>query len=283
MNGLRWYGLIAALAVAAGCTSSLRYTPDQEARYVKAVIAVEPFACRVPVPSSWNVGAGMADGLARRLVSTRRYMLPETSAGGTSRPVRYRIDGTVTDFCTHVSPSGRDEKPMAMVAIIVRVIDTRTGQVVVDKLLVSTAAGKEDVSTIPGMTFDSYAFTQTPLGRAANEALDQAAGVVVGVTDQEPWQGRIAEVRDDGAIIINGGKDRWIIAGMTYQVRQTPTAVIDPVSGVALGDEPGAVIGTILITRVLDHYAIAEVLDGTSGYAVGQVLERCAMDPAKKR
>ena len=71
------FGLLPALIlITVGCRS-VKYSPADEAKYVKPTVAVMSFENRAPVHTKWNLGNGLADQLIDRLMQTRRYIVLE--------------------------------------------------------------------------------------------------------------------------------------------------------------------------------------------------------------
>lgn len=125
---MKQYRLLLALAVVftAGCGQYGMTMPEMpllapSAGYVKPTVAVLRFNCNASTPGNWDVGDGLRDVLADRLVASGRFRVverPELAAvsdevrlqqsgqtrthqratPGQFKNVQYLIKGTVVDF-----------------------------------------------------------------------------------------------------------------------------------------------------------------------------------------
>lgn len=101
--------------------------------------------------------------------------------------VRYVLTGKVTDFAhtTDLPDAVRrwglfGRRREALVAIRLRVVDLETGRVVLTDHVYGTARAPATPSTelYANMTFGSYLFWNSPLGKASEEAIERASDVL---------------------------------------------------------------------------------------------------------
>lgn len=295
--------LLAGMMLGVGGCNSVVYTPAQEAKFVKPTIAVMSFENRAPVHTKWNLGDAFADQLIDRLIQTRRYVVLErgqleaiftelerakdrrfrdqqTPALGQLKHVRYLIKGTITDFGHVDTVSGIfhalkifGTTSHAVVSATLYVVDVQSGQVIASQSVEAKVSNTKDKGKqqVGDMTFGSYTFYHTSLGKATNKMLDKAVRAIARTIFEQPFQPKIASVVNN-QIVINGGENRRLKVGSQYVVRPIADTVFDPDTGDILGHISGEVIGRVRISQVLERYSIADVVDGTTGYAKGQTL-----------
>jgi len=296
--------LISAVLVGLGC-NNVKYTPADEAKYLKPTIAVMSFENRAPVHTKWNLGDGLADQLIDRLIRTRRYVVLERQQlraifkelrhvndqrfretaqpeSGQLKHVRYLIKGTVTDFGHVETVEGfwrlfdwglLGSSSYSVVAMTLYVVDVQSGQVIASQSVeakIRDKKNKDEKVEIENMSFGSYTFYQTNLGRATNKALDKAVRAIAAAIAEDPYQPKIASVLNN-QVVINGGKDRMIDLGNEYMVRPHSQSVIDPDTGDLLGHISGQVLGRLRVTQVMKKYSIAKIVEG-GDFKPGQTL-----------
>ncbi len=300
-----WFAT-AGLAACAGCTAGLAGDP---ADFIKPTVAVMKFENRAASALSWDLGTGMRDILVDRLVATQRYHVIERPELGSvidelrlqnsgvtrdqdrARPgrlknVRYLVKGTITDF-GHVSQdSGFLGLPnmelltggsRAVMGLTLYVVDVESGEIISSESIeesvrasdVSVQAGYRDVA------FGGSVFYRTPLGRATARVIDEAVVKVTRTIAARRWQPRIALVQERGTVVINGGRDRRVPDGATYEVYRLGSPIIDPDTGDTLGHQPGEAIGRIRIREVRDRYSVGTILHGNAAaFTKGQRCRR---------
>jgi len=289
--------------ITAGC-QRVRYSAEEQAKYVKPTIAVMSFKNRAQVTTKWNLGDALADELIDRLLQTKRYEVLEreqlaaifTELGRTSddrfrqagqpdkgklKHAQYHIKGVITDFGHVETVEGIwrildwgwfGSSSHSVVRAVVRVVDVQSGQVIASESVEAKVRDKKDHDKInlDGMTFASYTFYQSSLGQATSKMLDKAVWAIAKSIAERPFQPKISSIVND-QVVISGGRNRRISVGNMYSVRPQSQVVVDPDSGDVLGHISGKVIGKVQITQVTEKYSIAKVVQG-SGFAVGQTL-----------
>ena len=257
----------------------------------------------------WNLGDGMRDILVDRLCATDRYYVVERpeldsvvreqqfqnsgatrnqdrAAVGRLKNVRYLIKGTITDF-GHVSTSsgvfglptfealGGSQR--AVMGLTVYVVDVESGEIVASESIEESvrASDLSVKSQYKNVALGGSTFYRTPLGRATAKVIDRAVRQVTATIAARPWQPRIALVQETGTVVINGGRNRHVASGASYEVYQLGSPIIDPDTGDVIGHQPGAAIGLIHIHEVRPLLSVASIIHGSrTNFQVGQ---RCRL------
>ncbi|MBN1436745.1 MAG: hypothetical protein JW936_06700 [Sedimentisphaerales bacterium] len=272
-----------------GCSSSVRYSAEEESRYIKPTVAVESFENRAPDDMPWRIGDAMAEQLTERLVQTRRYEVlahgplrptsvnaQRDSSSGPSQSADYVIRGVITDFGSTAGADGVlgvfEADSYSVVRAIIHVVDLNNNSVVASETLEARVPNSEEdqAGAYDQMAFGSYVFNRTSLGQAANDLLDDAVAMIAESIEQRPWQPKIASVMEN-CVVINGGSNRGVQRGTVYVVRSPSHRVYDPDQADPLGSIVAGTVGRVRVTQVTEQFAIAEVMSG-SGFAPGQTL-----------
>jgi len=300
----------------AGCGGG-RWSLENEGDYVKPTIAVLKFENRAPFPLNWDLGGGMQDILVDNLVQTRRYQVIERAelahvmreikfqqSGATRRQskaelgqlknVQYLVKGTITDF-GHVSRGdgflglgnlevfgGGDRAIMGMTLYV---IEVESGQIIASESLEETVRAQN--TTIRGqydkVGFGSSGFYRTPLGRATAKVIRRAVDRVTDSIAARPWEPKVALVREDGSVVINGGKDRNVQMGQEFEIYEKGEPIINPDTGDILGREPGVTLGRIRVNHVRPMYSVAHrVMGDPKAFAIGQPCREVAERPVER-
>jgi hypothetical protein len=98
-------------------------------------------------------------------------------------------------------------------------------------------------------------FDDTPLGEATRAAVQEAVANIVAELGDQPWQGRVVTVRD-AQVYINAGSESGIQVGDILEVFREGEALIDPESGLNLGQIEEK-LGRLEVRSVQDKYSIA--------------------------
>ncbi len=151
----------------------------------------------------------------------------------------------------------------AVIAISLRVIDSTTGQVLTTVRAEGAASSHEvDVSaaTNSGATLSASSLKTTPLGKAAEDAIDKAVPQIALAADHQPWTALVIET-DGPTVYVNAGADQNVQVGTVLHVRRKTKDLIDPGTGVVL-ETLMSDIGTIRIDTVREKVSTAVVIDG---------------------
>jgi hypothetical protein len=174
----------------------------------------------------------------------------------------------------------------ARVVIDLRIFDAETGQIIASE----SAEGSSSSSGLgvqvvrDEMTVGRSSFSQTPLGRAARDAIDKAVDIIVEKLDKVPWRGRIAEVdaEPDGtvtALYVNAGSRVGLRRGDVLEAYDLGREIVDPDSGTVIG-RTGGIVGTCRIDDVNPEMSVAVPVSGAK-FQRGALVR--FLDPAAAR
>lgn len=295
-SALRNFSLIliaAGLLLPAGCaTSRARWPVKLESR---PTVAIEAFGDQSGFSGKWKPGEEMARLAADALRKSGRadVPVPETKGGvekildqgknlllkdgpAVSR-AQYVVSGDLTEFSVAGDSSGwfaasRARPGRARVELELTVSDSKTGSILSSFKAKGSASSSRRHAGInyKNMTFDGKAFADSPLGKAADQALRRGIKGILRGIPAEYWQPRIAEAGAD-TVIINGGANARVRKNDEFMIREESREITDPVSGRAIETLPGSRTGRIRVTQVNETSAHARILEGTARR--GQVLE----------
>jgi curli biogenesis system outer membrane secretion channel CsgG len=147
-----------------------------------------------------------------------------------------------------------------IVGIDVRLIDTTSGQVVQShhvEAKVEDRGLSADVGA-RGAAFGGDLFAKTPLGRATQQAMDQAVVFVIDGLRPLAWTGRIVDVSGD-QVFVNAGTNSGIQPGNRFVVSTVIKQLTDPASGALLGVIEDK-LGEIEIVGVQEQYSVARMV-----------------------
>ncbi|MBN2301375.1 MAG: hypothetical protein JXN60_02535 [Lentisphaerae bacterium] len=264
---------------------------------------------------SWELGNNLTVMLESALFDTGRFVIVEREqlkdviaeqdliAGGRAaearkvaktgliRPARYLATGAITQASEGVS--GRDagisvggislggSKSKAQVTIVVKLVDTTTGEVVAKKSIVGKA-GRTGLSvglSYAGVGASLGGFEKTPMGEAAQDCINAAAVFLAKKMEEMPFEGSVVKT-SFGKVYINRGTDVGLSAGKILVMRTEGELLTDPDTGAILGKEEGTQIGKLKITNAQEHMSICTVIEGEKSPARGTVVaeERQGVD-----
>ena len=215
------------------------------------------------------------------VTSGRAAKAKDVAKTGLIRPARYLASGAVTQVEESQSGGGGGisfkgirlggGKSDAQVTVIVKLIDSTTGEIVAKESIVGKAGNtRVDVGlSAAGVNTDLGGFKKTPLGQAAQDCINQAAAVIAKKMEEFPFEGSVVKVSGDGEVIINRGSEFGVEAGQELTMGTEGETLVDPSSGEVLGKEKGKDIGKIKITRVDKKVSYATVTTGEKKPAPG--------------
>ncbi len=225
------------------------------------------------VYGGWNIGGGLAAQLVTALIKTERVVVVERAIlskvlieqelgesrlltpmtrmpAGHLLGVDYMIVGEVTEFEERQIGAGMGAKLFgvkfggeinaAQVGIDMRVVDTRTGEILHSHYSQGRAwekAGgvKFDYKV---MEFGGDAFHKTPLGKATRNTIEDAVGFILSVIDKQTeeytWLGRVIEV-DGGIVYFNAGSADAIAQGDRFRLSSVKKVLTDPETNQVIG------------------------------------------------
>lgn len=291
MNKRLWLGCAAALMVLV-----VGY-PAMGAQALKKLVAVEQFENKAGAASHFNLGTGMADMLTDALIQSGNFIVLErqaveavlqeqdfaasgrtTQAGSVAQigkmpPAQILIRGAVTEFQEDTGGGGQGlnikgfnvgmNRSRSHVAVIIRLIDTSTGEVLDSQRVEGEAEEGGLGFGYSGGDFGlgTSGFSKTPLGKATQIAIDRAVEYVRQRMSGIPWEGKVVTVKD-GTVIINSGANAGIQPGSVFAVYRKGEEFIDPDTGMSLGAETTK-IGEIEVVSAMEKFSKATPIAGT--------------------
>jgi len=256
----------------------------------------------------WRIGDNLTAMLESALVDSGRFVLVEremlrdvileqdlqasgraakakdVAKTGMIRSARYLATGSVTEVSDNQSGAdggirirgvriggGRSE---AQVAVIVKLIDTTTGEIVAKERVVGKAGstGIKVGLDVGGVGGELGGFRKTPLGQAAQDCINQAAAFIAKQMEEFPFEGSVVKVADGGQVIINRGAQFGVEAGRELTMGTAGETLLDPDTGEVLGKEEGRVIGRLKVARVLEKMAYCDVIEGERNPSPGTIV-----------
>jgi curli biogenesis system outer membrane secretion channel CsgG len=185
--------------------------------------------------------------------------------GGRFIPVQFLVTGTVTDF---VYLQGKQSggfgfgkfrigggKNVAFVSLVIRVMDTITGEVVDTKRIEGRGSrGKFSTGNdLEKITFGGEEFLKTPIGEALHEAMDRGIEFIERGTESLPFRSRVLAVRE-GRVYTDAGQINGVKKEEMFKVLRFPSAVYDPESGLRLTSKPQP-IGDLTVESVQEKFS----------------------------
>lgn len=273
-----------------------------QASNLKKTIAVAEFQSRV---TNFKGGAGMAEMLSNALVQSERFVVLErqninqvldeqdfansnrtakalkSAETGKVIPSQLLIVGTVTDFVEANKGSGggisflgvrvNTSKASTQIGVILRIIDSSTGQVLDSVSIKGEAKGGMfggdacvgDVCTGGSSSSgESYA--------AATEGLIQeAVDEIVDRTRNIPYRGKLIRISGE-TLYANAGSRNGASPGDKFSVYSPGVELIDPDTGESLGNDMSKV-GSIQLVDVQEKFSRAVKVTG-GGFAKGHII-----------
>jgi len=261
----------------------------------KKVVAVSNFENKTSYSGQWKLDNGMADQLTDALIQSGEFVVLErqtlsdvmneqdlaqsgrmmkskSAKTGKLTSSQILVKGTVTEFQakSEGSSSGINMFGLklgsnsgdAHVGIIIRLIDTTTGQVLDSKRVEGKAesGGFEFGLDLGGIGFGTDSFQNTPMGKATQMAIDEAVEFISAKLRGIPFKGRIIQVKNED-IYLSAGKRNGSSVGDTFTVFSVGEELIDPDTGEILGSEEEE-LGTVKIYAVKEKYSKAKMGSG---------------------
>lgn len=225
------------------------------------------------VYGGWNIGGGLAAQLVTELIKTGRVVVVERAIlskvlieqelgesqlltsltktpAGHLLGVDYLIVGEVTEFEERQVGAGMGLKLFgvkfggeivaAQVGIDLRIIDTRTGEILYSHYSQGKAWEKAGGARFNYkiIDFGGDAFHKTPLGRATRSVIEDALRFILSVidkhTEEYAWLGRVIEV-EGGTFYFNAGKSDSISPGDRFRISSVKKVLTDPETNQVIG------------------------------------------------
>ncbi|MBN1917114.1 MAG: hypothetical protein JW889_04315 [Verrucomicrobia bacterium] len=273
----------------------------------KKIVAVGGFENKSGFVSEISLGNSFSDMLASALDRTERFIVvnrenldqvldektlarsDETAKSAVAKTgqllsAQYIVVGAVTEFEQHTQETGGGLRigevsvgakiTKASIAVVVRMINTQSGEEFTQRV--------EGTSQATGVAADyegkdwglgGQHFQKSPLGKAVQNALDQAVVLLGTRIINEPWTGKVVMAKD-GKIYINAGERNGVKVGDVFVVYHRGEELRDPDTGELL-DFIEEKLGTISVITVQEKVAICiedELKEGAE-LAAGDVLK----------
>jgi curli biogenesis system outer membrane secretion channel CsgG len=280
-----------------------------EYKGLKQAIGCKQFDNQAGWSGSYDLGQNLSIMLESALFDTGRFVIVErekltdviaeqdlaasgrtAKAGkvaqtGLIRPCRYLATGAVTTV--DENQSGGDGgisiggvrlgggKSEAQVTVIVKLIDTTTGEIVAKENVTGKAGNTSlRVGLSAGIVNTELGgFKKTPLGQAAQDCINKASEFIAKKMESFPFEGSVIKVSNNGQVLINRGSEFGMEAGQELVMAEQGELLTDPDSGEVLGNEEGSVIGKVKVAKVTEKVSYCDVLDGEKNPPAGTVVK----------
>lgn len=274
MINLRRYILATSCVFIFSCTSSTNLTlndpiapstkisktlKNPEQRILKRVIAIGRFSDETKRGNSFfldnngnRIGKQASDILAARLTSSNKFIMLERSDlnlvadEGSLDKVgsKYLIIGSVSEYgrstTSDVGVFSRNKKQIANVTVNIRIVDTRTGQIIYSE------EGSGEAVSEANKTFgvgETAGYDQSLDDKALSAAISKLTSNIMNNLLDEPWESYILSA-DGGNIILAGGKTQGIKVNDTFDVLVKGKQIKNPQTGLKV-QLPGTKIAKV--------------------------------------
>ena len=218
----------------------------------RKTIAVSSFENRTTAAGQINLGSGMADQLTNALVESDNFVVLERASisdvlyeqdfarSGRARaskvartgrvvPAQIMIKGVITEFQLNESGGGLGvsyngfsvggESATAHVGLILRIIDTSTGEVI-DSIRIegkSTGTGYKVGVSYMGIGVEAEKFENTALNKSVHIVIKKAVQKIAANLNQIPFEGKIIKVSGE-SLYTNIGSRNNVFGGDMFDV-----------------------------------------------------------------
>jgi curli biogenesis system outer membrane secretion channel CsgG len=204
----------------------------------------------------------------------------KTPVKGQMTPAQLLVKGEITHFQTTEGGGGGlsirgfrigGGSSKAEINVIVYVVDSTTGQVVASKKVV----GEADSSSLAvGFSdrdwgADLGGFKKTNMGKAVEQAIDQAVAFISAQIGNIPWQGSVIMVKD-GKVYINRGSREGVAPGQSFKVGRSEQ-LRDPDTGELL-DSSMEKVGLVVVDSVKEKVSICRAVEGQNRIEKGMTV-----------
>ncbi|MBF0559160.1 MAG: hypothetical protein HQL08_10310 [Nitrospirae bacterium] len=205
----------------------------------------------------------------------------KTPVKGQMTPAQLLVKGEITHFQASTGGGGGGigiggfrigaSTDKAEINAVIYVVDSTTGQVVASKKVVGVA---ERTSFDVGFTdrnwgVDLGGFKKTNVGKAVEQAIDEAVVFISAQIGRIPWEGSVIMVKDD-KVYINRGSREGVAPGQNFQVGHTEQ-LRDPDTGELL-DSSMERVGKIVVESVKEKISIGKAVEGRNRIERGMTV-----------
>ena len=272
---------------------------------LKKIVAVSRFENKTSWKGQVMLDDGMADQLTDALMQSGQFIVLERQTLGdvvaeqdlatsgraqasksaqTGKLISAQIlvKGAVTEFENKSAGSGTgigfgpvqlaNKREEAHVGLIIRLIDTTTGQVLDSQRVegTATAGGMSVGVNAGGVAFGTEGFKKTPLGKATQIAIDNAVNFIANKLKNVPFQGHVVKASGED-IYISAGTRTGVAAGDVFTVYKVGEALVDPATGEQLGAEETK-LGTIKVYQVDEKFSKAKAESKLGEAKAGDII-----------
>jgi curli biogenesis system outer membrane secretion channel CsgG len=166
-------------------------------------------------------------------------------------------------------------KSEAQINLIVKLIDTTTGEIVAKESITGKAGnvGLNVGVSVGIVNTELGGFKKTPIGQAAQDCINKASEFIAKKMEQFPFEGSVIKVSSNGQILINRGSEFGMEAGQELVMATQGELLTDPDTGEVLGNEEGSVIGKVKVAKVTEKVSYCDVIEGEKNPAAGTVVK----------
>ena len=275
---------------------------------LKKIVAVSRFENRTSVGGGgqYQVGSGMSDQLADALIQSGRFVVVErqtltdvigeqdlASSGRVSKgkasartgkitSAQILIKGTVTEFQDGSSGGGSGISFAGIklgasggethVAVIIRLIDSTTGEIIASKRVEGKAksSGYEIGINFAGVGFDNDSFKKSPIGKTVQIVIDRAVVYIAKQLEELPFEGRVIRAKGK-SLFVSAGQRNGTKVGDEFVVFSKGEELKDPDTGEILGFDEEE-IGRVKITKVKKKFSMAKAVGRLGKVKVGDLI-----------
>lgn len=298
---LRTFAILAALTASAAVPFAAIGAPT-----LKKIVAVSRFDNKTAY-SQAAIGTGMADQLTAALMKSGQFIvverqnisdvIKEENFANSGRVMKAKsaetgklvaaqilIQGDITEYDCKTSGSSSgigfggfhigDSHQAAHVGLILRLIDTTTGEVIAAQRVEGTAkSGGMSFGVSAGAAqFGTSGFKSTPMGKAVQMAIDNAVEKIAAKLKNVPFQAHVILAAGDKKFYVSGGQSVGMSVGETFSLYSVGQSLVDP----ATGEQLGSVLtkmGTVKIASLQPKYAIATSDTPITGIKPGDIIK----------
>ena len=278
----------------------------QQGGNLKYSIMVSKFDNRSNWSGQWNLadtfGAVLTDSLQQTgkfIVVAEKDMRSEAmaeqdfaesgrTAGGKKAPVKGQmtpaqllVKGEITHFQASTTGGGGGVRiggfkigggtDSAEINAVIYVVDSTTGQVMASKKVIGQASrtGLDVGFSDRNWGADLGGFKKTNVGKAVEQAIDEAVAFISTQIERIPWEGTVVMVKDE-KVYINRGSREGVTPGQSFVIGSAEQ-LRDPDTGELL-DTTIEKAGTIVIESVKDKISIGRPVEGAERIQKGMTV-----------
>jgi len=296
------------VGIAVGVVSVFILASSAKAASIKKIVAVSRFENKTSTRSegTMDLNNGLADQLTDALIQSGQFVVLEretlgdviqeqdmadsdrfqkskSARTGKLTSAQILVKGTITEFetATDNSSSGISfsgfriggSSTSVHLGLIIRLIDSTTGQVIDSKRMEGKAKGSGMNLGVDfgGVNFGSDSFKATPLGKATQITIDKAVDFIAKKLKNVPYKGRVIKVKGN-IVYISAGKTIGTTQGAMFDVYSVGEEMIDPDTGELLGVDE-VKIGKIKVFDVQEKFSKAKPEGDLLGIKVGDYVQ----------